>query len=249
VDELAIGPTWESILGLPEVEPTQPPKPSLTDVDFRRDVFPILKSRCFECHQGEYADSGVRLDVREEVLGHSSGSPAVVPGKSGQSRMIELIAAADGVVTEDELSYLQTVADAFGFDAATYRRIKASHVGPDREDPYHVLGVAYDADLEVAKQAMHDAFDAVKAGEFGRDILGPLEWHGVVGLGDSAVNLRARIKTKPGLQWGVGRAYTYEVKKAFDAAGIEIPFPHRELKLPKELIDRLSPPRIGEAPT
>jgi len=58
-----------------------------------------------------------------------------------------MIAAADGVVTEDELSYLQTVADAFGFDAATYRRIKASHLGADREDPYHVLGVAHDADF------------------------------------------------------------------------------------------------------
>ncbi len=98
VDELAIGPTWESVLGLPEVAPTRPaPTPKLTDVDFRRDVFPILKSHCFECHQGEYADSGVRLDVREEVLGHSSGSPAVVPGKSGQSRMIELITAAEDV--------------------------------------------------------------------------------------------------------------------------------------------------------
>lgn len=59
-----------------------------------------------------------------------------------------MIATADGVVTEAELSYLQTVAEAFGFSEATFRRIKASHMGADRDDPYHVLGVAHDADFD-----------------------------------------------------------------------------------------------------
>jgi small conductance mechanosensitive channel len=44
-------------------------------------------------------------------------------------------------------------------------------------------------------------------------------------LGDSAVVLRARIKTVPGTQWGIGRAYRELVKKRFDAARVEIPFP------------------------
>ena len=57
------------------------------------------------------------------------------------------IALADGVIRKEELDYLQTVSQAFGFDEATFRRIKASHIGPDREDPYHVLGVAYDAEF------------------------------------------------------------------------------------------------------
>ena len=55
------------------------------------------------------------------------------------------IAGADGVVTQDELDYLRTVSDAFGFEPATFRRIKASHLGADRNDPYHILGVAHDA--------------------------------------------------------------------------------------------------------
>lgn len=55
------------------------------------------------------------------------------------------IAGADGVVTEDEMEYLETVSAAFGFTEATFRRIKASHLGADRNDPYHVLGVAHDA--------------------------------------------------------------------------------------------------------
>jgi small conductance mechanosensitive channel len=40
------------------------------------------------------------------------------------------------------------------------------------------------------------------------------------------VNIRVRIKTNPGMQWSVGRAYNRLVKRHFDAAGIEIPFPH-----------------------
>ena len=59
-----------------------------------------------------------------------------------------MIATADGVVTEDELSYLRTVSEAFGFSDATFRRIKASHMGADRDDPYHILGVAHDAEFE-----------------------------------------------------------------------------------------------------
>lgn len=59
-----------------------------------------------------------------------------------------MIATADGIVTDDELSYLRTVSEAFGFSDATFRRIKASHMGADRDDPYHILGVAHDAEFD-----------------------------------------------------------------------------------------------------
>ncbi|MFN7056783.1 TerB family tellurite resistance protein [Hyphomonas sp.] len=63
------------------------------------------------------------------------------------------IAAADGAVTQPEMEYLKTVSQAFGFSEATFRRIRASHLGPDRDDPYHVLGVAHDADISQIKVA------------------------------------------------------------------------------------------------
>ena len=44
---------------------------------------------------------------------------------------------------------------------------------------------------------------------------------------DSALIVRARVKTWPGRQWGVGRALNARIKAAFDAAGIEIPYPHQ----------------------
>lgn len=57
------------------------------------------------------------------------------------------IAGADGVVTDSELVYLQNVSDAFGFDRTIFRRIRATYLGPERDDPYHILGVAHDADF------------------------------------------------------------------------------------------------------
>ena len=64
-----------------------------------------------------------------------------------------MIAGADGVVTADELEYLETVAMEFGFDDVTFNRIKASHLGMDRADPYRILGVTHDADFDDIKTA------------------------------------------------------------------------------------------------
>jgi small-conductance mechanosensitive channel len=92
------------------------------------------------------------------------------------------------------------------------------------------MGVAYREDTEEAKKAMFDAFDELRADpEQAPNLLGDLEWFGLDQFGDSAVVLRARIKTLPGKQWGVGRAYNGIVKRIFDERGIEIPFPHTTL--------------------
>ena len=63
-----------------------------------------------------------------------------------------MIAGADGVVTDDEMTYLENVSEAFGFSKDTFRRIKASHLGPERDDPYAVLGVAHDAEFETIRR-------------------------------------------------------------------------------------------------
>ena len=57
---------------------------------------------------------------------------------------------------------------------------------------------------------------------------------GVDQLGDSAVVIKGRIKTWPVYQWEVGRELLRRVKRAFDAEGIEIPFPQRTLHLRQE---------------
>ncbi|MEM8598028.1 MAG: mechanosensitive ion channel family protein, partial [Pseudomonadota bacterium] len=61
-------------------------------------------------------------------------------------------------------------------------------------------------------------------------------------LGDSAVVLRARIKTLPGAQWGIGRQYNELLKAACDAAGIEIPFPHMTVWMGEAKAGGVTPP-------
>ncbi len=92
---------------------------------------------------------------------------------------------------------------------------------------YHVavIGVGYESDITQVKAAMKEAFDRLKETSFGVSILGDLEMHGVTEFGDNAISVRARIKTLPGSQWGVGRAYNECIKTVFDEQDIEIPFP------------------------
>jgi DnaJ like chaperone protein len=60
------------------------------------------------------------------------------------------VAVSDGVVTSDELVYLERVADLFGLGPLTFRRLKATHLGLEDDDPYAVLAVPHDAaDAEV----------------------------------------------------------------------------------------------------
>ncbi|HTT84821.1 MAG TPA: TerB family tellurite resistance protein [Rhizomicrobium sp.] len=62
------------------------------------------------------------------------------------------IAMADGVLHPAELEFLERVADIFGFAPDAFRRIRASHLGPDEADPYVVLGVEYSASEEEIKR-------------------------------------------------------------------------------------------------
>ncbi|MHA6344961.1 mechanosensitive ion channel domain-containing protein [Roseivivax sp. CAU 1761] len=108
------------------------------------------------------------------------------------------------------------------------------------------MGIAYREDVNEAKQAMLDAFEELKSTESGAEIIGELEWFGLNSFGDSAVVLRARIKTKPGSQWGVGRAYNGIIKRIFDERGIEIPFPHQTLYFGEDKAGRTQALRLRE---
>jgi small conductance mechanosensitive channel len=84
-----------------------------------------------------------------------------------------------------------------------------------KEDPEQVISIMKQVGQELAEDE-----------EFKEHILEPLEVFGVDQFADSAVIIKARIKTKPIMQWTVGREYRKRLKKAFDENGIEIPFPH-----------------------
>jgi small conductance mechanosensitive channel len=92
------------------------------------------------------------------------------------------------------------------------------------------IGVAYKEDTDRVVDVMKQVDeDLRKDPAFGPSILSPIEIFGVDDFADSAVIIKARIRTLPIQQWNVGREYRRRLKRAFDAAGIEIPFPHRTL--------------------
>ena len=112
-----------------------------------------------------------------------------------------------------------------------------------REFGNHVgeYGIAYRENIDYAIEQLEAAFEELKASEeHGHKLLAPMTVAGVIALADSSVNIRVVIKTTPGDQWGVGRAYNRLVKLYFDKAGIEIPFPHTTLYFGQD--------RTGSAP-
>ena len=57
-------------------------------VSFEKDVLPVLKAKCFACHDAKKATSNLRLDVRARAFkGGESGAKGLVPGKSSESEL------------------------------------------------------------------------------------------------------------------------------------------------------------------
>jgi hypothetical protein len=63
----------------------------LADEFFEAKVRPVLDSRCLECHGTTKPKAGLRLDTRDSMLKGGDGGPVIVPGKPGESSLIEAI--------------------------------------------------------------------------------------------------------------------------------------------------------------
>ncbi|MBK6981883.1 MAG: mechanosensitive ion channel family protein [Betaproteobacteria bacterium] len=89
------------------------------------------------------------------------------------------------------------------------------------------VGIAYRENVDDAFAVMREVASGMRADEvYGPKLLADLEIAGVERWDDSAVVLRCRFKVAPLEQWSVRREYLRRLKHAFDARGIEIPYPH-----------------------
>ncbi len=93
------------------------------------------------------------------------------------------------------------------------------------------IEVSYDCDLRQAMQVIRQAGQEMwEDPEWGDDELSePPQVKGVQALGESGIFIRVRAKTRPSVQWRTERELRLRIKEALDAAGIEMPFPHRTL--------------------
>jgi mono/diheme cytochrome c family protein len=69
-----------------------PGQASTPDVDYLRDIKPILSNSCYACHGPDAAtrEAGLRLDVRAEAIGN-----AIVPGDPEQSELLRRVVSRD----------------------------------------------------------------------------------------------------------------------------------------------------------
>jgi len=89
------------------------------------------------------------------------------------------------------------------------------------------VGVSYREDTDRAMMVMREVGSAMeKDPVFARKLIGSFEYPGIQAFGESAILLRMVGKTNAQDGPIVQRELRRRVKKAFDQAGIEIPYPH-----------------------
>lgn len=200
-----------------------------------------------------YVLNGIGVDIRPILT--AAGVLGVAVG-FGAKRFFEDIISGLGLILEGQVrvgDYIEINGHEGTVEKVDIRLIKLRDirgrvhyirngmvdtiVNYTREYSYYVfdVGVSYnenpDKVIQVLNEIDEDFRNNAKSKHF---VKAPLEILGVDKFDDSAVIIKARIKTLPIKQWEVGREFNKYIKQKFDAVGIEIPFPQRTLHIMKD---------------
>ncbi|SHJ38596.1 small conductance mechanosensitive channel [Ruegeria lacuscaerulensis ITI-1157] len=161
--------------------------------------------------QGTLSDlaAGVMLVVFRP---YKLGQFVDIGGTSGTVRDLNLFTTE--LVTPDNVQIIVPNGQAWGSIITNY----SAH---DTRRVDLVFGIDYG---DSADEAMKIILDVAKAD--GRVHADPEPWVRVTNLGDSSVDLTARLWCAADDYWDVKFDLTKAVKEAFDAKGISIPYPH-----------------------
>jgi small-conductance mechanosensitive channel len=97
------------------------------------------------------------------------------------------------------------------------------------------IDVAYDTDLDMAMATIKETADQLWQEQLEEaTILEEPVVQGVQTFGADAITIRLAFRTEPSGQWSAARIMRKRLKEAFDASGIEIPFPQRTVWVRKE---------------
>jgi Protein of unknown function (DUF1553)/Protein of unknown function (DUF1549)/Planctomycete cytochrome C len=140
-------------------------------VEFLRDVKPILAQRCYRCHSSLKEESSFRLDSVGAIMKGGDLGLVVVPGKSGESRLIEAVERRGDLkmppegepLTAAQIATLKAWIDAGAKPPAEGAEAKVSHwsfVKPVRPEVPKPADPAWSANPI-------DAFVAAKHAELG----------------------------------------------------------------------------------
>jgi DnaJ like chaperone protein len=125
------------------------------EVDVFKRVFPVPRDQ--EANVGHLFNL-----AKQDIAGFDSYAQQLAGLFRAKPGVLEdlldslfLIAKADDRLHPGELEYLRHVSQIFGFSEGEFQRIRASHFGPDHEDPYVILGVEHSASNDEVRKAYH----------------------------------------------------------------------------------------------
>ncbi len=78
----------------PEQAKSLPP-PASRKVDFVKEIKPIFEASCIKCHGRGRTKGDLSIESRETLIKGGESGPAIMPGKSEESHLIELVAGLD----------------------------------------------------------------------------------------------------------------------------------------------------------
>jgi ankyrin repeat protein len=118
---------------------TQLPPAAARQVDYFKDVKPLLARNCYSCHGDEAQQAGLRLDLRQNALRGGDYGPVIVPGKSAESKLIRKLVdgdggermPVDGELSPEEIGTLRAWID----QGADFRNEVAEEAPPKPIDP------------------------------------------------------------------------------------------------------------------
>ena len=87
--------SWAARAAITPEQVAQLPPPASHQVDFTKEIKPIFEASCIKCHGRGREKGSFRLDNRETLLKGGDSGPAVLPSKSAESLLIELVQGFD----------------------------------------------------------------------------------------------------------------------------------------------------------
>ncbi len=87
---LSIGLFWSFVLPAACAD-----EPDEKGVDFVKQIQPLFKKHCYECHGSETREAGLRLDQKAAALAGGDNGKVILPKQAGKSLLIELVSGND----------------------------------------------------------------------------------------------------------------------------------------------------------
>lgn len=81
-----------------------------TPVDFEKEVLPALTKSCLACHNANTAESSLVLETPQSIANGGDSGPAVVPGNSAESLLLQVAAHQDEPIMPPEDNGVDAVA-------------------------------------------------------------------------------------------------------------------------------------------